>query len=763
MMKTLHLKASWTFLILCNLINVKSDNYKKKPCKSEQHHERDAPFTCKFNGDFQDPNSLSEYWHCDVDTDGGFVAIRKRCPQDQIFDATLRYCVTKATGFSGGKNNLEDPKPAVYVDLNSKLSGTILNHSSGSDKNIRRNTNSEPAQAGLTYRTSANPNDCLSFFLYFDKRDADNNYDSLLMKCPRGTAFDDNLKKCTKRAMLKCIKERANTEKYVAERKEDDERFIGFDKMRNNKKFGEVDVYQKRHTAFKDNSAKSRLNCPCGGSGGGHAVNCPSGEGNSFNTNDKLHAVNDGKLQKKLTGLRKTSETENLRETRENCPCGGGGGGHAGNCPSGGEHTLTAIDKFGGNKETQSSDLFKKRDADLSSIKENAKETGLNCPCGGGGGGHASDCPSGGGGLIDGKLASNKEGQNSDAFKKRDIDFSSVTESKLSCPCGKGEGGGHASDCPSGDGNAVNGIDKIKSNKEVANSDIFKKRDADVSFVKEDIKDTGLNCPCGGGGGGHASDCPSGGGNTLNNIDKISNNKEKANSDLFKKRNADLSSVKENIKESKRNCPCGGGGGGHASDCPSGGGNLHVESANSDNYQKRETDLSSVNENIKESKLNCPCGGQGGGHASDCPSGGGHPLNEKKTENSDIFQKRNAEWSSAKESIKLDTGLNCPCGGGGGGHAADGPSETRDVLTENENVYVNRNLRKADAEKSSVEKDPLKTAVTCPCGGGGGGHTANCPLRKREISEDLLISEDFTNSFQKRSLDSEGSYSKDNK
>lgn len=670
-MKNCYFKSSWTFLIVYNIINVR--------CQPPRH-QRDAPFNCKSNGDYQDPNSVSEYWHCDVDAEGGFVAVRKRCPEEQVFDGTQRACIAKRAQFVPNPA-LKVALPYVFAKVELKPPTVFENRPYGGTSadneknNFRRMSSSftdrpEPAEMGVAYKTSPNPKDCFSFYLYYAKRDAADSYDRLLLQCPQGTAFDENLQKCTKRAMAKCMcKDQMNAEKLAALRKENNKRYDGFDRLRTNKKFRDSDIFQKRHTALKGNAGETKRNCPPhrGGLGGG-----------------------------------------------------GGAGQSSGRCPTRGGHEKN---------QQETDDLFQKRNADLTEPEQiHFSNAGANCPCGGGGGGHAPNCPS-----------------------VRDNVFSEIQKVRV---------------------------------KILGDVDAFQKRDAPFSSGNENPGKKGLNCPCGGGGGGHSSDCPSGGGNTLYGIDNL----RKEDDVTFQKRDASLLSGEVNSQNAAAGCPCGGGGGGHAPNCPSSGVNtlMGIEKdrtsklASSEDLQKRDAN---IKDNLRDT--GCPCGGGQGGHAPDCHYGGRERMEDnvklqgsKITRSAGVLDETaaNSEKSYAEVHSKGESGLNCPCGegagGGGGGHAADCPSGEGNALPAAGNVYAGRQIRETnsllqksdgDFEGSSIKDN---VGVNCPCGGGGGGHTANCPHnRKREISDDfggVRISRDVGNTSEKRNGDLKASYAKGN-
>lgn len=265
-------KTYWIIVILCSLIGIKSEeSCKTKPCKTPKtlvKRGQESQFNCKFNGDFKDPIYADQYWHCDVDKDGGFVAIRKRCPLNHIFDSYLHECVARSDAYNGKQQTLGTESPFVYAMVgqpqptfaqNKSFSDThgIINSRayqvvSNGNSNYKSN-NGEAMNPSTQYRAYPNSNDCHSFYLCYANKNKEG-YERLKLNCPRGTAFDGSVNKCTKRAMSSCKKGSCKSEKPGARSnsKETAKRFDGFEKLLAGKRFKDVDIFQKRGTNVQE-------------------------------------------------------------------------------------------------------------------------------------------------------------------------------------------------------------------------------------------------------------------------------------------------------------------------------------------------------------------------------------------------------------------------------------------------------------------------------------------------------------------------------
>lgn len=64
-------------------------------CRRLTHKAHKKPlstFNCNSNGDFPDESNPKQFWHCDLDLYGGFIAMRKSCPENTHFNSKSKKC-----------------------------------------------------------------------------------------------------------------------------------------------------------------------------------------------------------------------------------------------------------------------------------------------------------------------------------------------------------------------------------------------------------------------------------------------------------------------------------------------------------------------------------------------------------------------------------------------------------------------------------------------------------------------------------------------
>lgn len=197
--------------------------------QAESQQSPRETFTCRASGNFQDASSSKQYWHCDLDNQGGFVAIRRTCPADSVFDSSYGHCVRftgpKANQPYGYNQNFEsqftksEHQPEIFTVFppissqnhlprlaEKKCSKTTTSFLTIESYNKETTTlpSDDPSKGCLPKNDDicsesgayANPEDHSSFYLCFPSKE-NNKMESIKVKCPRGMMFDRNVRKCT--------------------------------------------------------------------------------------------------------------------------------------------------------------------------------------------------------------------------------------------------------------------------------------------------------------------------------------------------------------------------------------------------------------------------------------------------------------------------------------------------------------------------------------------------------------------------------------
>lgn len=82
------IKVSIIFMVVSNLINpITCRRFAHKA-----HRKPSSTFNCNSNGDFPDESNPKQFWHCDLDVYGGFIAMRKSCPENTHFNSKSKKC-----------------------------------------------------------------------------------------------------------------------------------------------------------------------------------------------------------------------------------------------------------------------------------------------------------------------------------------------------------------------------------------------------------------------------------------------------------------------------------------------------------------------------------------------------------------------------------------------------------------------------------------------------------------------------------------------
>ncbi|KAF2897542.1 hypothetical protein ILUMI_08634 [Ignelater luminosus] len=210
-------------------------------------------FTCHSRGTFENVHNHNSYWYCDMTPDGGYVAIRRTCPNGQSYDTDKRKCVslvhtrkigclnihkfhktppepkisyvfivpeTTTTTECSMETEAELPETEFVPTFSSECTETTTCPTTTTTTTTCRTTTTTttcrstittlcPITPKIVFKCDCegafpDPESCHTFYICHKKAKSPNIFEKIKVRCPDGMAFDFKLGWCSPQAAAKC-------------------------------------------------------------------------------------------------------------------------------------------------------------------------------------------------------------------------------------------------------------------------------------------------------------------------------------------------------------------------------------------------------------------------------------------------------------------------------------------------------------------------------------------------------------------------------